>query len=340
MIVDDKSMLMKIVGKLVGAASAFILSNGNLWLTLFGGLLGHWFDRRHNKQRLFVRGKHAKWASVSLMGPSSVRYHPDLIFCYCQALFTILGRLFKLDGRVSEAEIRWVEQLMADMSIGGDTRERCIEFFRLGKDLNYDTAPKLSTLFWQTHPFVQLQHHFVEVLVKAIYTGEQFNRPGWVLVLEIAAKINYPESKLWQLRHKYEDSKAAANAYRAYSGESNTSSSESPKADHQQRANKSRYRGANYQRKASSGRRVPKRQSSQLTQIEALQVLGISSVQWRKYNQVQLKRTYRKLMSQHHPDKLIAAGATDLELEAAKEKTQRIRAAYETLMDGLAEYKN
>lgn len=62
--------------------------------------------------------------------------------------------------------------------------------------------------------------------------------------------------------------------------------------------------------------------------LQAYQILGIeptSSTQ-------ELKRAYRRQMSRHHPDKLVARGLPEEMLEMAKEKTQAIRAAYELIM--------
>ena len=43
----------------------------------------------------------------------------------------------------------------------------------------------------------------------------------------------------------------------------------------------------------------------------------------------EVKRAYRRLMSQHHPDKLVAKGLPEEMMELATQKTQEIRAAYE-----------
>ncbi len=43
----------------------------------------------------------------------------------------------------------------------------------------------------------------------------------------------------------------------------------------------------------------------------------------------ELKRAYRKLMSEHHPDKLAARGVPDSMMKVATEKAQEIQAAYE-----------
>ncbi|MAD73702.1 MAG: co-chaperone DjlA [Rheinheimera sp.] len=60
---------------------------------------------------------------------------------------------------------------------------------------------------------------------------------------------------------------------------------------------------------------------------DAYKVLGVSS----DCNEKELKRAYRKLMAQHHPDKLMAKGVPSAMLDVAKRRTQEIQAAYELL---------
>lgn len=45
----------------------------------------------------------------------------------------------------------------------------------------------------------------------------------------------------------------------------------------------------------------------------------------------QIKRAYRRLLSRHHPDKLVATGASAAELAAAGDKVHQIQQAYEKL---------
>lgn len=58
---------------------------------------------------------------------------------------------------------------------------------------------------------------------------------------------------------------------------------------------------------------------------DAYQLLGVSA----DSSDALVKKAYRKLMSQHHPDKLMAQGVPAEMLEVAKRKTQDIQAAYE-----------
>jgi len=60
---------------------------------------------------------------------------------------------------------------------------------------------------------------------------------------------------------------------------------------------------------------------------QAYQVLGISS----SANKQETKRAYRKLMSQHHPDKLVSRGMPQEMIKVATEKSQEIQSAYEMI---------
>ena len=60
---------------------------------------------------------------------------------------------------------------------------------------------------------------------------------------------------------------------------------------------------------------------------EAYEILGIES----SASTAELKKAYRRLMSQHHPDKLVAKGLPEEMMKMAKEKTQEIQGAYEVI---------
>jgi len=61
---------------------------------------------------------------------------------------------------------------------------------------------------------------------------------------------------------------------------------------------------------------------------DAYELLGIS----RWANQEQIKQAYRRMMNQYHPDKLLARGASDVEVIEAQDITQDIKRAYELLV--------
>ena len=62
---------------------------------------------------------------------------------------------------------------------------------------------------------------------------------------------------------------------------------------------------------------------------DAYKVLGVD----RQASDAEVKKAYRRLMNQHHPDKLIAKGLPEEMIELANEKTGLIKAAYEQIKE-------
>ena len=83
-----------------------------------------------------------------------------------------------------------------------------------------------------------------------------------------------------------------------------------------------RFTGGDYGRRRGAG--AAKKQPSL---DDAYAALGVSPTA----STGEIKRAYRRLMSQHHPDKLVAKGLPEEMMKLATEKTQMIRKAYEAI---------
>ncbi|WP_286233609.1 co-chaperone DjlA [Thalassotalea sediminis] len=79
--------------------------------------------------------------------------------------------------------------------------------------------------------------------------------------------------------------------------------------------------GAQFHQGAQQG------QSHQQQLDNAYKLLGVS----KQDSQQMIKKSYRKLMAQHHPDKLVAKGLPPEMMESAKQQAQDIQAAYELI---------
>ena len=87
----------------------------------------------------------------------------------------------------------------------------------------------------------------------------------------------------------------------------------------------SQFQHGGYRRSSGVGITGCSRSASELE--TAYEALGLKA----KATDAEVKRRYRKLMSEHHPDKLIAEGVPDELLRVAAERAQEITAAYEVI---------
>ncbi len=71
--------------------------------------------------------------------------------------------------------------------------------------------------------------------------------------------------------------------------------------------------------------------SDSLTLTQAYKILGVE----KGSSMAEVKKAYRRLMSQHHPDKLVSKGLPDEMIQLATEKTQEIRKAYDLIKKNL-----
>ena len=78
---------------------------------------------------------------------------------------------------------------------------------------------------------------------------------------------------------------------------------------------------------AASGRQA--RQAARPPLEDAYAMLGVSA----SASDAEVKKAYRRLMSQHHPDKLVAKGLPEEMMKLAAEKTGEIRKAYEQIKE-------
>ena len=76
-----------------------------------------------------------------------------------------------------------------------------------------------------------------------------------------------------------------------------------------------------------SGQSRATQQSASISLKQAYAVLDLDE----DADESDIKRAYRRLMSQHHPDKLVAKGLPEEMMKVAAERTHEIKQAYETI---------
>jgi DnaJ like chaperone protein len=222
---------------------------------------------------------------------------------FIQPLFALAGAIAKSDGRVSEQEIAATENLMARMQLSPDQRASAIERFDAGKQPGFAVQLSIADLKSWAGGRRDLAFLLLDLLLDIVYAEGPLAPNKFVLVRKLCWSLGVHEREL-----------AALAAMR---GHAYAAPAAGPDAD---TSAGSRYGSSRYEQ---ASRDAPRRAAGK----DPYAVLGIAP----EANEREIKRAYRKLISQHHPDKL---GDVPEELKRrAEERAREINAAYERIRD-------
>lgn len=216
---------------------------------------------------------------------------PPLGRGFIEPLFAFAGVLSKSDGRVSESEIAATEALMARLNLDADERRAAIERFTAGKQPGFD----VNAVFGELQQWCRgrRDHAFIllDLLLDLIHAEGALAAPKLALLKRLCAVLGVHEHELAAL--------SAMKGYGAWAGA-----------------------GGAWSAGAGAGRRTAPGRPSE---VDPYAVLGLA----RGASDRDVKLAYRRLMSQHHPDKL---GDVPAELKRrAEERAREINASYERI---------
>lgn len=211
---------------------------------------------------------------------------------FFRTTFRVMGRIAKADGRVSTEEIEAAQHIMSQMGLSGEMRKQAIQYFTDGKDTNFDLAPDLSRLKEALSHQSSLSQMFLEIQLSVAYSDGQLTLEERRLLDRICRDLGI---SAFQFEWIHSRVKAAI--------------------------------AGGWSQSKGSGSQRGKSQSRSAELATAYAILGVKA----DISDDQLKKEYRKLMSQHHPDKLVAKGLPAEMMKLAKEKTQEIQTAYDKI---------
>lgn len=211
---------------------------------------------------------------------------------YFRTTFTLMGHLAKADGRISEPEIKMAEQQMSRMGISKAHRLEAIELFKQGAEQSFSLDDEMQRCKSVLGRSGNLYKMLLITLVTTAFADNELHASEREVLQQVAAHIGINEMHFEQILQMV----AAQQGF-----------------------------GAHQRSSYSQSNAFKQKDLDPVTQAYA--ALGVPASVIDK----DLKRAYRKLMSQHHPDKLIAQGMPDDMIEIATEKTQEIQSAYELL---------
>ncbi|PWC16827.1 co-chaperone DjlA [Brenneria corticis] len=282
---------MRYWGKLLGLVLG-IISSGGIWGIITGLLMGHWLDRaRASRRRDFFSAQSTRQSLFFL------------------TTFQAMGHLTKSKGRVTEADIQIATRVMDRLELFGEARAAAQQAFREGKASHFPLRLRLRKLRDACLGRFDLIKMFLEIQLQVAFVDGVLHPNERRLLYVIADELGVTREQFEFFLRNMESS-----AYHARQGDGRQGGK-----SHQRRGQSSGGHSYGGQRQPVSPRGP--------TLESACRTLGVR----RNDDAATIKRAYRKLMSEHHPDKLVAKGLSPRMMDMAKRKAQDIQAAYELL---------
>lgn len=238
---------------------------------------------------------------------------------FFKATFSIMGHLAKVDGNISPSEIRAAESIMQRLELNEELRKQAIRLFSEGKSPNFNLAATLKDLYrhCQRHP--DLLRFFIEIQLEAALADSNLTAAEHHLLLYMCEQLKIPPMEFEQLFSRQWASQSFYhwfNDFNAGTGNTNYGPGHGG------------YNANQYSRSRAHSHTYAARPDT-FSMKDAYGVLGVVE----QDSPTEIKKAYRRLMNQHHPDKLASRGLPESMIKLAKEKTQQIRAAYDLIRE-------
>ena len=195
---------------------------------------------------------------------------------FFSGVFSVMGYISKVDGKVSKSEIILAQQVMQHMQLSEDMIKVAKDLFNQGKQEGFNLDEVLEQFRVETHRRTHLIRMFLEIQIQAAYADGVFDSSEHNALRDIAQKLHFPLHELENLIQQFSATRSG---------------------------------------------------TKDISVDDAYKVLGIDKI----LSDKEIKRAYRRLLSQHHPDKLVAKGLPEEMQKLANEKTQEIINAYEII---------
>ncbi|MWN32826.1 MULTISPECIES: co-chaperone DjlA [unclassified Gilliamella] len=222
---------------------------------------------------------------------------------YLTVVFEVLGHLSKAKGVVTQDDINLASQFMDRLQLDSSSRKLAQESFNRGKASDYPLRSRLAELYSQYRYRRNVLNIFCEQLIQAALIDGILDDKEQQILFIVADEFHIPRQQMAiYIQMMMGSYHFRQNSYRGQQDQQG------------QYQHNNRYGG--YQ-----GR------SAQSDLQNAYKILGVESTA----EISEIKRAYRKLMNEHHPDKLVSKGLPKEMLEAAKKRAQEIQAAYDLI---------
>jgi DnaJ like chaperone protein len=201
---------------------------------------------------------------------------------FLKTVFTLMGKLAKADGHISEQEIAHIEKFFKQLGLKAEHRAEAIKLFQLGASPDYSIDPLLEEFNQECGQSAALKQMLMIYLIGTAIADGQLHASEMTLLRHISQSLGYSEAQFVQLI-------GMTRGQDHFSGGQQTSSRNSLKA--------------------------------------AYEALGVKKTD----SDADIKKTYRRLIREFHPDKLMGQGLPEDMVKKATQRSQEIQTAYDLI---------
>lgn len=213
---------------------------------------------------------------------------------FINTVFMLMGKLAKADGRISEAEIAQAEAFMTQLEMTPNRRKVAIDLFKKGSQPDFSVDRTINDFLASSGDAANLKQLMVMYLLGSALADGKLAAEEKSLLRDIALKLGFSERSFQQLLMMIQA--------------------------------QSQFAGGQYHSGNTGGGYSPA-QNSANSLTSAYQALGVEQ----DVSAALLKKTYRKLMSEFHPDRLMGQGLPEDMIKVATERSKEIQTAYDLI---------
>jgi DnaJ like chaperone protein len=207
------------------------------------------------------------------------------------ATFAVMGHIAKVDGRVNEAEIAAARRIMQRLDLNEDMRKTAMRLFTEGKQADFRLGEVLEQFHRECRSHLSLTRMFIEIQLEAALADGRLQPTEEHALLQVCERLRFSRFEFHTLKALLEAQLRSGGAWRTERARAQASPREA------------------------------------FSLNEAYAILGVDA----SSGNDDIRRAYRRLLSQCHPDKLAAQGASEEKIRLANEKTRQLRKAWENV---------
>ena len=214
-------------------------------------------------------------------------------------VFSLLGHIANCDGYINRNEIKRTQAYMDKMQLSAHCRNEAIHLFRSGSSPGFNVNTALKDFKEAAAGNPNIIQVLLVYLISMARTDGQLVKKEMEVVQRVAEGLGYTSivfDHLLKTITAQDQFETSSNDEKAHSNESD-------------------YQKYSFREQSYNDRHA------------ALNALDLSP----DASQAEIKKAYRKLVNQFHPDKLVGQGMPPELVKAATERFRKIQTAYELL---------